>query len=314
MLNSRKKVVAVKYGAVVANTDVVYNTEGIQVQPKMQTGNYKSMDGGEGSKSTWRNDDSITCEGVTIKSYIEANDITGAALATVPSWTNVLRTCALKETIDVTTIGSEFIVYSPLDTVLSPASEVAIWTDGEKDLITGVVGNYKISGTVGEPVMHEVSYSGYTDLVPTADPNPAAAGVPSDTLILLKSTDTVTISGVAYKVQSFEFDQGNQTEDFYAIGLKQYDKVDFDATLSVTFYREDTVMFSAYKTGTKVPVVIQAGSVNGKSVKISALQAEIEEASRGTDKERETVTVKFSLQPTTGTAYDQYAIRYGFLA
>lgn len=314
LYDSKKKVVAVKHDGNVTSDDVVYNTEGTQVQPSMKTGSYQSFDGGQGSKSTWRNSDQVTCEGVTVKSYIEANDTTGVALDTLPSWSEVFKTCALEETVDTSTPGSEFIVYSPLATALSNASQVAVWTDGNKDLISGIVGNYKVNGVVGEPIMQEVAYTGYTALVPTVDSNPSGASVPSETLIILKSTDTVTIDGVSYRVQSFDFDQGNKIENFYALGLKQYDKVDFEAVLNVTMFREDNVLIEAFQTGERVPVVINAGSVNGKSFQFTASQAEIEEASRGTSQDKETLTIKFSLQPSSGIAYDHYEMRYGFIA
>lgn len=312
--SSRKKVVAVKYGANVAGTDTVNNTENVQLQPKMQTGTYKNMDGGQGSKSTWRNDDFISVDGLTVKSYVEANDLAGTALDTIPSWSDIFKTCALKETVDTTTVSEEFVAYTPLDTAVSALSQMAIWTDGNKDLVTGIVGNYKLSGKVGEPLMHEASFSGFTDLVPTADANPSGSSVDPKSLIVMKSTDTVKINAVGYKAHSFEFDQGNQLENFYGTSIKTFDKVDFDSTLTVTFYKENNVVSQAFKDGDTLPVEITVGGVNGKSVQISSLQAEIEEVTRGTEKEKETITVKFSLQPTTGTAYDQYMIKYGFIA
>lgn len=318
LVDSRKRVVAVSYGDAISGTpaaDCIHNTStGVRVAPKTASGSFKCLNGGMGAKVTWRNVDDTTAE-VTAECYVEANDTTGAALETLPDWSEMYEICGMTETVDVGTPGQETVTYTPSGTQPSDASQLAVWVDGTKRVLTGIIGDLTISGTVGEPIKQSAKVMGYTTVTSTTEANPAGTCVTSAALIILKSTDTFTIGGTAYKMQSFTFNQGNQVEKYYAINTKEYELNDFDSTLEVTFLKENETLYTTYEAGTSVAVVLQAGSADGKAINITAAQAVIEDApTEGSDKDKETVTVKFSLLPSTATAYDNYAIKYGYLA
>lgn len=317
LLDSRKRVVAASYGDAISGTpavDTIHNTStGTSAEPTPATGDFKCLNGGLGSKVTWRNTDDTTTE-IVAECYLEANDTTGLALETLPDWSEVYEICGLTETVDTTTPGAEFIDYTPSGSQPSDLSEAAVWVDGLKRVATGVVGTLSIEGTVGEPVKQTANIMGFTTITSVVEANPAGTCVASDGLIILKSTDTFTIGGTARKLQSFKFTQGNDNQKFYAVDTKQYEVADFDSLLEVTFLKENETDYATFAAGTSVAVIIQAGSADGSAFKFTAAQAVIQDIAGGSNQDKEILTLTFSLQPSTGTAYDQYALRYGYLA
>lgn len=312
MLDSRKRVIALNYGAAVTSADTIHNTStGTRIDPTIANGDFKCLNGGIGAKVTWQNTDDITAE-VALESYVEANDTTGAALETAPDWADVYKTCGLAETVDTSTVGQEFITYTPSGTQPSSLSECAVWVDGRRRDLSGIVANLVIDGTVGEPIKQTANVMGFTSLNSTPEANPAGTCTASDALIVMKSTDTFTIDGVSKKMQSFKFDLGNQNEKFYALSTKEYERQDFDATIEATFYNDDDAIYASI--GDTVPVSLKAGATAGKLISIVAAQAVITDIKSGSDKDKETLTVTLSLQPSNGTAYDHFAITQGYVA
>lgn len=316
LLDTRKRVVAISYGDAISGTpadDAIHNTStGARANPTTATGSFKCLNGGLGAKTTWRNTDDVTAE-VAIECYVEGNDTTGLALETLPDWSEVYEVCGMLETVDTSTSGEETVTYSPMPTQPSGDSQAAVWADGYKRVVTGIVGNYEMRGTVGEPIQQTATIMGFTSIQSTAQANPAGGCVDPEGLIVLKSTDTFTIDGDPYKIRSFAFNSGNQIEKYYAINKKSYERNDFDATLEVTFLKEEEGIYATFEAGSKVPVNLVAGGADGKAVRVYAAQAEISNISEGEYQNKETITLTFSLQPSSGTAYDNYAIIFGFL-
>lgn len=307
ILDSRRVVVAAKYGATATGSDAVaISNEDVRLSPNVQTGSFKCLNGKLGNKTTWKNTDNVSAEGANIECYLTGNDSTGAALDTLPDWDEMYKICGL----DATVVADTSVTYAPSQTQPSDASTVVVWRDGLKRTLSGVVGTLSINGTVGEPIKQSVSVSGFTTLTSTADANPTASCVDDSLLLVLKSIDTITIGGTAYKGSSFSLTQGNDIQKLYAIGTKDFERVDFDSSLEITYYKENEAIYTTFANGTQVAVSITAGQVDGKAVKITAAQAIVESITEGSNQSKETVTVKFNLQGDA-TGINQFNIKFG---
>ena len=310
LYDSKKVVVAVKYGGTASGTNAVsVINEDVRVKPTSGTGNFKELNGKLGNKTTWMNTDDTTGE-ITVESFLLGNDGTGSALATPPVWKEIYKTCGLTETID-TTLS---VAYTPSQSQPSDLSTVAIWRDGLKRVLTGAVGSLTITGNIGEPIKQSAVINGFTTIASTAEANPAATSIDETLLLVLKSIDTVTVNGGAIKAQSFTLTQANDNQKQYFIGLKDYERIDFDSTLEVTYLKENEDVYTAFAAGSTVPVIIKAGATNGKKVQITCGQAVVD----GTPTEtsingKEAFTVKYSLQGDS-SGENQFQIKYGTIA
>ncbi len=310
LYDSKKVVVAVKYGGTATGTNAVsVSNEDIRISPTVGTGNFKEMNGKLGNKKTWMNPDDTIGE-ITIESFLLGNDATGTALATAPLWDDIYKTCGL----DSTSVANTSITYTPSQSQPSDASTVAVWRDGLKRVLTGAVGTLTISGNIGEPIKQSAVINGFTTITSVAEANPSATSINETLLLVLKSIDTVTISGVAVKAQSFTLTQSNDNQKQYFVGYKDYERVDFDSTLEVTYLKENEDVYTAFAAGSTVPVTIKAGAVNGKKVQITCGQAVVD----GTPTEtsingKEAFKVKYSLQGDA-TGEKQFQIKYGTIA
>jgi len=307
--DSKKVVVAVKYGATVAGTDAVsVSNEDVRLQPEVSNGSFKDLNGKLGNKVAWRNMDDVYVNGANVDGYLLGNDATGLALDTPPSWGEFYKLCGMAETIGVADVA-----YTPSQTQPSDASQVAVWRDGAKRVLTGALGTLTINGKAGEPLTQSVSVSGFTTLESVVEANPSASPIDESLLLILKSTDTMTVTGTAYKGESFTFTQGNEIQKLYAINTKDYERVDFDSMLEITYFKENESIYTDFANGTEHSVVIQAGSVDGKAVRLTAGQATVENITESSINGKEAVTVKFNLKGDA-TGENQFSILFGTMA
>ncbi len=295
MFDSKKVVVAVKYGGSTTSDDVVaISNEEARLSPAITKGEFKCLAGKLGNKTTWINDDDVSVEGATIESYLVGNDITGTELTKAPQWHEVYKVCCLKEVIDS---ESETISYTPMQEKPLDNSEVVVWRDGLKRTATSALGSLEISGQIGEPIKQIANINGFTTIESTQEANPAGSCVDNGLLLVLKSTDTVTFNGVAYKGQNFKLTQGNEITKTLALsGYKNYNRVDFASTIEVTYFKEDENIYTDFKNGTNHKIEIKAGNKDGKAVKIVAPNASVQDIKESSIEGKEAVTVTFNLQ------------------
>lgn len=307
LLNSKLVVVAAKYGATVASINAIpISNEDVRLSPVVGAGSFKCLSGKMGNKTTWQNTDDVAVTGANVESYLTGNDATGSALASLPTWDNLYQICGLTATV----VASTSVTYTPSQTAPSSASEVAVWRDGLKRVLSNALGTLTLSGTVGEPIKQSASISGFTTITSTAEANPTAVCTNEALLLVLKSTDTMTFGGTAYKGQNFTLTQGNDIQKFYFIGTKAFERVDFGASLEVTYLKENETIYSDFSAGTSMSVVIQAGTTNGKSVKITCAQAVVETLSETSINGKEAISVKFNLKGDAA-GINQFAMKYG---
>lgn len=305
--DSKKVVVAVKYGGTATGTDAIaISNEEVRLSPEVATGSFKCLNGMIGNKTVWKNTDDTTVNGAAIECYLTGNDATGTALATLPDWDDVYRVCGLEATV----VANTRVTYTPSQSQPSDASTVVVWRDGNKRVLTGAVGSLTISGTIGEPILQSAAMSGFTTITSTPEANPTASCINNALLLVLKSTDTMTFTGTAYKGQNFTLTQGNEIQKQYFIGLKDFERTDFDSSLEITYLKENENIYTDFENGTNHSVVIKAGSVDGKAVKITAGQAQVETLTETSINGKEAVTVRFSLRGDAN-GINQFSIAFG---
>lgn len=309
--DSKKVVFALKYNGAVAGTDAIpISSEDVRLSPVVASGSYKCLNGKIGSKTVWVNSENTVVEGATVDGLLTGNDATGTALATLPSWDAIYQACGLTATV----VASTSVTYTPSQNQPSGATTCAIWRDGNKRTLSNVLGSLTLSGVVGEPMKQTASLYGFTSSISTADANPTAVCTNEALLLVLKSIDTVTVGGTACKAQSFTLDQGNDIQKQYFIGVKGYERVDFDASLELVFLKENDNAYTDFIAGTSQAVVITAGQTNGKKVKITVGQAVISEnPTESSINGKEAITVKYHCKGDA-TGINQFAIKFGNVA
>lgn len=294
--NSKNVVVAVKYGGTVAGTDAVsIRNEDVRLNPEVASGSFKEVNGKLGNKIVWKNTDDTVVNGATVEGYLLGNNSGASTLNnTPPAFSELYKICGLTETVN-SGVGTESVTYTPSQIALSDLSEVAVWRDGSKRVLSGAIGTLNITAKVGEPLMQSVDLSGFTTLESVAEANPTAPSTDESLIIILKSTDTMTVGGTTYKGQDFKLTQGNDIQKLYAIGTKDFERVDFESSIEITYLKENETIYTDFANGTVHEIIVRAGSVNGKSVKITATQATVESISESSINGKEAVTVKFNL-------------------
>lgn len=308
LLDSKKRIVAVKYNGTVSGTDAIdVSNEDVRISFELQNGEYKRLNGVKGSKDTWQNDDNVTGT-LSLECMLRGNDSTGLALDTPPQWSPVFKLCSLTETIGVDDVTYKPNQTQPLD------SQAAVWVDGKKRVLSKALGSLTISGTKGEPAKMSASLTGYTTVTETTEANPTAND-DLNSLLIVKSIDSLTVAGQAMKVDAFTFTQNATNEYLYGINIKDNDNTDFDATLELVFYKDTAYTYDVYSqliAGTSVAVAIQIGSVDGKAVKFAAPRAIVQGSpSESTINGKEAVTVTYSLQSLDGTGTDNFLLTFG---
>lgn len=310
LYDSKKVVVSVKYGGTAAGTNAIsVSNEDVRVSPSIGSGNFKEMVGTLGNKTIWMNTDDTTGQ-ITVEGFVLGNDATGTALATAPAWDEIYKVCGLGSA----TVANTSITYTPSQAQPSNLSEVAIWRDGLKRVLSGAIGTLTITGTIGEPIKQSAVISGFTTPASVTEANPTAISINKALLLVLKSIDSITVDGTAVKAQSFTLTQGNDNQKQYFMGFKAYNRADFDATLEITYLKEDEAVYTAFAAGTPQVVTIKAGSTNGKKVEIKALNAVVDGSPTETSiNGKEAFTVKYSLQGDAA-GINQFSIKYGTVA
>jgi hypothetical protein len=307
LLNSRKVVVAAKYGATAIGTDTIaISNEDVRLSPDVATGSFKCINGKLGNKTTWKNTDDVSVNGANVEGYLTGNDASGLDLDALPDWDDLYQICGLAKVV----VNGVSVTYKPSQTQPSDLSTVTVWRDGFKRSLTGVLGTLSISGAVGEPIKQTVALSGFTTIGSTGEANPTATCINDELLLVLKSTDTMTFSGTSYRGQNFTLTQGNDIQKLYFIDTKDFERVDFDSMLEITYLKENENIYTDFADGTEHNVVIQAGSVDGKAAKVVCGQAIVETITETSINQKEAVTVKFNLKGDA-TGENQFNLVFG---
>ncbi len=115
LYDSKKVVVAVKYGGTASGTDAVsVANEDVRVIPTSGSGSFKELNGKLGNKTTWMNTDDTTGE-VTVEGFLLGNDGTGAALDTPPVWDDIYKMVSIASFSFIAVLGNLIQEYLPFN-------------------------------------------------------------------------------------------------------------------------------------------------------------------------------------------------------
>lgn len=202
-------------------TDVITTANKPLVNPKTDSKEYEDAGAGAGSKKTIINPDLTTVDfspEVTARAASAAGD--------VPACAPLLKLCGLKETIEAGVSAT----YTP--ELVGTSGTAKVYVDGEVRTITGMAGNFTISGKIGELVKFGFKLKGFTTIEPEYEDNPAVT-LDSNNKLLLYSATVITESGANIDLQSFDLDAGMEVEELYGAETKVYFIKDFKSTLKI---------------------------------------------------------------------------------
>jgi len=260
LIDTNKNSVLFKYNGTPVAGDVVNIEDKVLVAPKVDQKDYNELDGELGAKKSYFDDEHITTS-FTIKAKLRGNDKTGAAPDTPPAIADLLKASGLSETVE----ADSDVKYTPNHGVIAP-SQAAVYVDGHKRVVDGIVCDFKLSGSVGECAMVEFTAQGYTDLAHTSEANPDVT-LDAEALIIVNKVTAIAEDGNTFNLKSFDFTLNNETIDIYAVSLAQFERVDFDPKISLTGYEDSaSTAWADLASQSLKAISIELGSGTGKTV------------------------------------------------
>ncbi|WP_201353821.1 phage tail tube protein [Hydrogenimonas urashimensis] len=300
---TNKQVLLAKYGGTPTTSDVVTLAENTFFNTTIKNGTIKEIGTGAlGAEKGFVIPDWTAADG-TITAIMKA---TGAA-GTPPKLSEMYKICGLTETID-TTAGEEKVTYTPM-TQMGQTGEIISYIDGEKRTITGVVSNLKINFTVGELVRIAFDIKGFTDAEPVLEANPSAT-IDGNSNFVVKSVSAVTIDGATINLTSADFDLGNQIDEIYAIGKKEYVITDFMPTITINEIKQrDSIdHWTDLKNENVKAFVVSLGSSSGEKVTFTANYCKYSGINESDDNGKVVIERSFRCESNAGG--DNFEIKY----
>ena len=296
-----KNTILAKSGGVPTATDVITTNGLVFVNPKIKTGDYDDMGNGMmGAKKTFIDPNYINAEfDITVQMK------KAPALGVAPKLSSLFKMCGLEETVTDATKTE----YKP-GGITTGTGQIKAYVDGYVRSITGMVGNIKLTGKVGEPLGASFSVKGFlASATATAEANPS---VVLDTAMapVVSFVSVVTAGGVTLNADSFDFDTGNAIGETYTIGKNEYYISNFDPTLTVTAVKElgtDEAAWTDFMAGTVRAVIIQIGAP-GEMVELSVPFAMVKDLSESDDSGKVKISRTFRAQALVGN--DNFTITY----
>lgn len=120
---------------------------------------------------------------------------------------NLLLGCGFTVSTQTYTLTSSFSTQKCLT--------LTCWEDGKKKILSGCMGNMKLSGEVGQPLYCDFEYKGNW-AAPTDEAMPTVT--PNVSLPPILKAGTFTIGGTALTIAKFELDLGNTVEHRQSAG------------------------------------------------------------------------------------------------
>ncbi len=298
-LTLKNTVLAKNGGAPVAG-DVITTNGLVFVNPKIKSGDYQDMGNGMmGATKTY-----IDPNWVNAEFDIPVQMKKASALGTAPSIDELFKMCGLAETITADTS----VAYAPGGT--AGAGQIKVYTDGYVRTLTGVTGNVKISGKVGEPLGATFSVKGFLPAAgATEEANPAVT-LDTNVAPLVSKVTVLTVAGTELNADSFDFDIGNQIKELYAMKLSEYYVKDFDPTITVTAVKvkgTDESAWADFAAGTVREIIVQVGT-EGSMIELSIPYAILKDVNEADDNGNVKITRTFRAQASAGN--DNYTITY----
>lgn len=256
----------------------------------------------------------------SISHKMRSSNVAATALDTPPEYGEMLKLCGFDETI-VTTLGVESVTYTNSQAP-TPGSGIA-FVDGKKFTMTGgVVGDATFTFEIGKVAVLDVALSGFLDNngIPTDVANPAVTLNDEPTLIV-SCGDIITAGGTAVSADKITISMGATVEEYYALGLKEFDISDYVIKLTADFYVDGANYADAItklNAETAEAIVVKLGTnqtgnlINGKSIEIKADVSKASAFTDSTDKSRVKRSMTWLLRPNGSDV--NLSIKHGFFA
>lgn len=305
-LNTKKSALFFKSGAAlpVPPANFFEVSEEFVINPDPTVEEFNRVTGKLGTTDSFT-DSCHTVFNQSISHKMRSSNAAADALATPPEYGEMLKLCGFDETI-VSTVGSESVTYTNSQAP-TPGSGIA-YVDGKKFTMTGgVVGDATFTFEIGKVGVLDIALSGFLDNggVPTNEANPTVTLNDEPTLIV-SCADVITAGGVAVTADKITIAMGANIEEFYALGLKEYDISDYVIKLTADFYVDsanyaDAITKLNAETAEAISIKLgtnQTGAlINGKSIEITAAVAKASSFTDSIDKSRVKRSMTWLLRP-----------------
>ena len=238
-------------------TDVIPTNDFVFVNPKAKTLETKAI--GNGALG---NTQSVTVADWTTAEFdVNVNVKPSGTAGEAPSYAALFKACGLVETVDS---NNNTVTYTPGGT---PSGYAKNYIDGSVRSITGIAGDFKFSGNVGEIAKFTFSLKGFTDLTETDEANPTVT-LDTNKDLIVESITAVTVGGGTIALQEFEFSMGNEIQESYGIGTKEFYVSDFKPTINVKAIKTkgNATHWDDLKNNTIKSVEVVLGSGAGATV------------------------------------------------
>lgn len=198
-----------------------------------------------------------------------------------PAYSPLMRACALAETIDNETPGSESVTYEPVSDDASMDSLTIWWyEDGQVQEITGARGTYEIGADAQSLPYWQFNFTGLysrPEAAPTVEgeESTVAGEVPIN-----KQNSTFSMFGLAARMQSFSHNVGNQVEYRNLVGYEGVHITDRRATGNVTIEAPDLSELNVFEKVeshqgiTLDSVALTHGTEAGNIIKVEGMQVQ----------------------------------------
>lgn len=241
--------------------NVVTTDNNILVSPKADSLTIQDKGNGAlGNEKTIINNDHIV---VDFNVDVKAKSCGTKGVA--PKVSELLKICGMHETVN----AGASVVYSP-----ASSFEIGlgiVYIDGAKRDITGLAGDFSLSGKIGEIANFTFNLKGYTTLEETASENPIVS-LDTNKNTLVKSASIIAVGGDEIDLEEFDLKMNATIKEIYATKTKKYYIADFAPTLKVKAVKTkgNQTHWTQLATNTKKAVKIVLGSEEGQTIEILA--------------------------------------------
>lgn len=229
-----------------------------------------------------------------------------AAAGTAPNWGPLIRACGCAQTI----VAATSVTYTPVSDLLDSVT-LYFQLGGTRYVMRGARGNLKVAlSSQGSPMM-QFSFLGLFQ-VATEVVRPAITPSGWADPLLASNTNTpiLTVNGVSVKAKDFSFDMGNKVEPRLLIGSDSIQITDRAETIEARVEAEVLSTLNPYALAiaqTKVPVILQHGTVAGKKLTINAPYALVQRTT-GLEESQGIIEWPLRLAPMQNVGNDQFSI------
>ncbi len=280
-------------------SDIITTNEIVFVNPKAKTIETKAIGNGE-----LGNTKSVTVADWTTAEFdVSVNAKPSGTAGTAPSYAALFKACGLTESIDTT---NNIVTYAPGGT---PVGNAKNYIDGSVRGVTGIAGDFKLSGNVGEIAKFTFSLKGFTDLSETAEANPAVT-LDSNTDLTVQSITAITVGGATINLQEFDFGMGNEIQESYGVGTKEFYISDFKPTINVKAIKTkgNATYWDDLKNNTLKEVKAILGSGAGNTITFTASYCNPNDVSESDDSGEVVYNQTWICQSNAGN--DNFSIVY----